>query len=172
MTFEDRLKEYLLYDPTSGFLFWKKSKSRSIFVGKEAGNLTQRGYKTFRFDKKVYKTHRVCWFLYYGNWPKGEVDHINGLKDDNRISNLRDVSHRENMLNKKSQSGSTSKYKGVYWHKSNKKWRATLWNGSSKLHLGMFDCETSAALAYDEAAKQVFGEFARLNFGGTCLVSS
>jgi len=93
-----------------------------------------------------------------------EVDHINGDGLDNRKCNLRPASHMENMRNRKPNTVSTSKYRGVYWHKQAKKWRARLRTQGLHLSLGLFENEVSAAVAYDNAALRVFGEFARLNF--------
>lgn len=158
------IRDCINLNKDTGELTWKYRVNNAVEVGRPIGTAHNKGYKFFRLNKTFYFNHRVVWYLAYGGWPKGEIDHINGIKDDNRLINLRDVTHRQNMLNKKSEQVSTSNYKGVHWHKNNKKWRATLWNGSSKIHLGVFNCEMSAALAYDHAAKEVFGDYARLNF--------
>lgn len=159
------IKDCVELNRETGELTWKLRVNNSVKVGQAIGTRHNKGYKFFRLNKTFYFNHRVVWYLAYGGWPQGEIDHINGDKSDNRLENLRDVTHRQNMWNKGPQE-STSKYKGVHWHTANKKWRATLWNGSSKIHLGMFECEKEAAFAYDLAAKEVFGEFARLNFNG------
>lgn len=96
--------------------------------------------------------------------PKGmHTDHINGDKLDNRKSNLRTCVHRENQRNRGKAVRTSSKYKGVYWHGRDQKWVSRIVNKGKKIHLGYFDNEVDAALAYNEAAKQMFGEFARLN---------
>ncbi len=93
------------------------------------------------------------------NAPKGmEVDHINGDKLDNRKCNLRICTRSENNGNMRKTRG-ISKYKGVVWHKTDKKWQAQL----SKKYIGYFNSEIEAALAYNEDAKKYFGEFAKLN---------
>ena len=158
-----RIEDCIKLDKDTGELTWRLRVNNAVRVGQVIGTKHNKGYKFFRLNRTFYFNHRVVWYLAYGEWPQGEIDHINGDKSDNRLKNLRDVTHQQNMLNKASQQA-TSKFKGVHWHKKNKKWRATLWNGTSKLHLGMFNCEKEAALAYDQAAKEVFGEFARLNF--------
>jgi len=94
-----------------------------------------------------------------------ETDHINGDGLDNRRENLRAVTHTQNMLNRKSVSGSTSIYKGVSWHNGSKKWRAVGPTVSSeKKHIGMFDREIEAALAHDRSIIEAGSDFARLNF--------
>lgn len=97
------------------------------------------------------------------NTPEGMlVDHINHDCLDNRKSNLRICTHAENARNKRPVIG-TSKYKGVYWDKTNKKWEAHIRKGKDVKYLGQFKCEKKAALAYNEKAKELFGEFAYLN---------
>lgn len=93
-----------------------------------------------------------------------EVDHINGNGLDNRRSNLRLCSGSQNAMNRQSGWGAHSKFKGVTWHKAGKKWRAYIKVGGKQRHLGCFDREEDAALAYDNAATEAFGDFASLNF--------
>lgn len=99
----------------------------------------------------------------HGHWPD-VIDHINHDTTDNRISNLRNCSHKENVRNTTSTKGSSSKYLGVYFDASRQKWAAAISPERRKIALGRFDCERKAALAYDAAAKQHFGAFANLNF--------
>lgn len=91
-----------------------------------------------------------------------DVDHINGDTIDNRRSNLRVCSRSENMMNQRKTRG-TSKYKGVYWNAERKKWMARLKIDKKTIFLGRFLSQEDAALAYNNAATQYFGEFARLN---------
>lgn len=95
--------------------------------------------------------------------PSLEVDHINGDGLDNRRQNIRLCTHSQNLQNQRSRFGS-SRSKGVSWHKINQRWRAVIHPNGRSVHLGMFDNELDAARAYDTAAKEYFGEFARLNF--------
>jgi hypothetical protein len=97
--------------------------------------------------------------------PEGyEVDHINGDTLDNRRENLRLVSHNQNAMNKRNQQGSKSRFKGVSWHKGERRWRAAIWLDGETVMVGRFDDEEEAARAYDAKARAAFGEFARLNF--------
>lgn len=91
-------------------------------------------------------------------------DHINRNGLDNRKSNLRNCTARENHLNVGARKGATSKYKGVYFNRRMKKWAACIKSGDRKIHLGYFKNEIDAARAYDKKAKELFGEFAYLNF--------
>lgn len=95
----------------------------------------------------------------------GEVcDHRNGIRTDNRRVNLRRCTYAENAMNGCMQKNNTSGYKGVSWHKDNRRWSAHIQDKGKSVHLGSFFCLIKAARAYDEAAKERFGEFARLNF--------
>lgn len=100
--------------------------------------------------------------------PKGkQVDHINGDRLDNRRLNLRSCTNAENTRNGSHHRTNTSGYKGVYWNKREKKWRAHIRANNIHIHLGYFKSVIEGAKAYDVAAKKYFGEFARLNFPKT-----
>jgi len=90
------------------------------------------------------------------------VDHINGNPLDNRKENLRYCTHSENMKNSKMHDNNTSGYKGVTV--VNKKYRSVIWNNNKRIHLGMYDTAEQAALAYDDAARELHGKYARTNF--------
>jgi hypothetical protein len=108
--------------------------------------------------KKIYMQRIV------NKTPKGfDTDHINGDKLDNRKANLRSVTRSQNNMNQKKQDGRSSQYKGVCWHKQRSKWKAEIKLNGKRKHLGVFVCEHEAAKAYNNAAKERFGEFARLN---------
>ncbi len=91
-------------------------------------------------------------------------DHINGNGLDNRRCNLRLVTPRENRLNTHKIRDGTSKYNGVYWSKVEGQWRTRIGNRGNMMHVGYFDDEAEAALAYDEMARKYHGQFALLNF--------
>lgn len=96
--------------------------------------------------------------------PEGmQVDHIDGNGLNNTRENLRLCTRAENQFNRAC-SGGKSKYKGVSLHRNGKKWRAQIWFADKRVDLGLFIDEEDAARAYDEAARRLFGQFARLNF--------
>lgn len=109
----------LAYDPFSGALFWRNDMSNAVKGITVAGCINITGYRHVIVKGKCYKSHRLAWLLYYGEWPKGQIDHLNGERDDNRISNLRDCSPKENQRNRPC-------------HRE-----GTLW-GTTKIHGGKF----------------------------------
>jgi len=110
----------------------------------------------------VIKMHRVILGLQKGD--KQKVDHINHNGLDNCRCNLRICTQAQNCQNRKPYKNSSSKYKGVSWYSITKKWRARIKLKRKEIHLGYFDSETLAAKTYDEKAKILFGDFAKLNF--------
>ena len=102
--------------------------------------------------------------LIFGKPQKGMVvDHINHNGLDNRKENIRFATHSQYDQNRRSRIGSSSKYKGVYWHKAKGKWISNITIDGCCTHIGYFTCEHQAALAYNKKAKELFGEFANLN---------
>lgn len=106
------------------------------------------------------RMHRVV----MGAKPGEEVDHISGDRSDNRRANLRIATNTQNQANQRIRSGGSSKYKGVHWDKGERKWRATICRDGKRMALGRYDDERAAAIAYDKAAREHSGEFARTNF--------
>jgi hypothetical protein len=146
------------FEYIDGKLIWKICKANKIKIGQEVGNIDSEGYRSLMIDGKQYKVHRVIFYMHYGYFPK-EVDHINGNRIDNRIENLRGCTRSENMRNKIG----TSKtgFKGVY--NNHKGFMATIKVNGKKIYLGTFKFAEEASGAYDKAAKQYFGEFAKIN---------
>jgi hypothetical protein len=95
------VSEYLKYDPTTGVISWTKPPRKGVGTKKPAGTQSN-GYIQISIKGHRLLAHRVAWFLYYREWPKSIIDHINGLKNDNRIENLRMSDKRNNAWNMKS----------------------------------------------------------------------
>src|SRR3990167_624881 len=92
-----------------------------------------------------------------------EIDHKNGDGLDNRRSNIRPASRTQNNANMKKRLGAASRFKGVSFHPGTGKWRAGIWSSGTRKHLGLFVREWDAAVAYNHAALETFGEFAKIN---------
>ena len=161
MALFDRFFYYL-----DGKLYWKVARGKKR-IGDRAGNSSTSGYRYVMLDGKNYLEHRVIWRIVNGAWPTGELDHINGTRNDNRIENLRECSRKENLYNTSSHVDSSSKYKGVDFRKSRNKWRASCCIGGVKVVIGQFSTELEAARAYDEYVKIYHKEFIKENIIGT-----
>lgn len=131
------------------------------FAAESRGRLYATGHTSGKggIKRRTIKMHKLIL-----NAPKGlEIDHRNGDGLDNRRSNLRLGTHQQNTHNKISKKG-RSKYKGVSFKKQTGKWGASIGVNYKRTHLGYFEKEVDAAIAYDKAAYQMMGEYARLNF--------
>jgi len=139
---QEYLKELFSYDGEQ--LIWIRRR-QGIKVGSIAGCLDAEGYRIIRVDGKNYKSHRLIWLWVYGEWPQEQIDHVNGKRDDNKITNLRDVSQSINLRNSKKQKNNTSGITGVYWSKKYGNWSAIVFQGGEKRFLGAYDCKYRAA---------------------------
>lgn len=141
------ISDALAYDPLSGSFTWLLGKAK----GKLAGSPHKHtGYVVIKHMGKPYYAHRLAWYLTTGHWPL-YIDHQNGVKTDNRLSNLREVSKRENHRNMKCFSTSTTKITGVSRHKQTNKWRAYITVNSKHISLGCFESFEAACLARKQA---------------------
>lgn len=149
--------EYLVtrlnYNPETGIFTWLKVKSSRVKIGDIAGSLQYEGYHRVRIYNKEYLAHRLAWFYVYREWPKGQIDHINGIKNDNRIKNLRDVSHSINGQNQtKHRNGHLV---GTTWCKRDKKWRSYIYINGKRKHIGVFLSQQEAHMAYLLKAREL-----------------
>lgn len=166
---DDLIREFVTYDPATG-LFWHNKRDRSRFTtdghwkgwnNRNAGkNCFQtrnvEGYNIGSILGKNLYAHRVAWFLAYGKWPDGEIDHINGLRHDNRLSNLRDVKRIENGKNQGIKANNTSGVVGVMWDKKEKTWRSKINSAGETIYLGSFK-NFDEAVAARKAAEIIHG---------------
>ena len=159
-----RLREVLRYDPLTGVFTQAAPRQGAPFVpGKIVhGVRLKGGYRSMRIDSKSYLAHRLAWLYVHGEWPPHTIDHINLIKDDNRIANLRVATNSEQHRNMPLTRANTSGFKGVTWREKRKKWEANIsLPGRRQKFLGYFDTAEEAHAAYTAAAKEHFGKFAR-----------
>lgn len=149
----NELKEILEYQPETGLFFWKKKRS-GISVGQLAGGKDREGYIRIKIDDVKYGAHRLAWMYVHGDFPKNFIDHINGIKSDNRICNIRDVTRSENMQNINRPQGKNI-YLGVHQRKNNSKFQAKISIDGKQIHLGDFSTAEEARDAY-LAAKKIY----------------
>ena len=138
----------------------------SCYAGKTALNCTSaQGYKIGSIGAP-FLAHRVIWAMVHGEWPSDQIDHINGVRTDNRVQNLRAVTRKENGKNCSPNKNGTSRFLGVSWSKDRKKWIACIMSDGKQTNIGAFSSEVDAAIARDAVAARLHGQYARLNFGG------
>lgn len=147
---QTRLKELLDYDPDTGVFRWRIHKP-PIILGKEAGNKSTIGYMRINVDVKSYYSHRLAWLYMYGHLPENEIDHINHNRSDNRIANLREVTHSQNHRNQSLQKSNTSGVVGVCWVRSKGKWLAQITAKGKHMYLGIFESFGDAVAARKKA---------------------
>ena len=142
----DSVLEVLKYDPDTGVLTWRRNEKVPKRVrGKVAGSFSKDGYRQISIHNIGYPAHRLAWLISEGKDPFGlQVDHINGIKDDNRRENLRVVTRSENQHNQR-------RAKGYSFHKRYNKWRAKIKLNGKEHHIGYYTTEEEARTAYIEA---------------------
>ena len=146
------LIQALSYDPDTGDFHWKISPKPGIKAGDLAGSINTDGYRQIGFKKKNYLAHRVAFVFMTGSWPVNQGDHENGVRDDNRWSNLRDVTSPVNTQNqRKARKSSKTGTLGV--SKQGEKYRADISISGKSVYLGLFPSEEQASQAYVNAKR-------------------
>jgi hypothetical protein len=152
---QELLKELLSYDPDTG-IFTNLTQRGKVKKGAVAGSKYSNGYIYIEVDYKRYRAHRLAWLYVYGEFPANQIDHINEIKDDNKIVNLRLATNLENQHNVSSlQLNNTSGFRGVFWRKNRKKWKAIIYLNGRQKHIGHFDTAEEASEAYLAAKKEL-----------------
>lgn len=131
-------RELFTYDAKSGAMNWRVKPSRKVKVGDGITTVNGAGYIVVGYRGVRYLAHRIIWLMQTGDWPQGQIDHINHDRTDNRWSNLRDVSHEENARNKTLSTANRSGATGVMWDNRLQKWVAYYRRGRKATRLGTF----------------------------------
>lgn len=160
----ERLREVLDYNPETGVFTWRVSNGKRAVAGQLAGGISRNGYVRISIDDARHYAHRLAWLYVHGVWPKGQIDHINGAKTDNRIANLREATNAQNGQNRRTaRADSQSGLIGVYLHPISGRWGAEIVRDGQKHSLGYFDTPEAAHAAYLAAKRELheFGEAAK-----------
>lgn len=148
-----------LFEYRNGILYSKiDRKQTTIKKGNVIGGLNDKGYLRTYLDGKSYKIHRLIFMMFYGYMPI-EIDHINGIKNDNRIENLREANHSQNQFNKSKTKRSTTGIKGITSEYG--KWRVRIDVYKKRINVGIFDDLELAELVAQEARSKFHGNFAK-----------
>lgn len=152
-----KITEFLEYKADDGVFLWKRSPSHRVTDGMIAGHTNSRGYTHLKLFGMQIPAHRAAWAVTYGKWPKNQIDHIDGNKSNNKISNLRDIGAKSNTQNQ-IRSKSSNLSSGLLGVSRNRgKWQAQIKVAGRRKHLGTFDSPVIAHQAY-LAAKRLMHE--------------
>lgn len=154
----EEIKCLLDYNPETGDFIWKVRRGGKAKLGESAGCISN-GYVVLKILSRKLYAHRVAWLIFYGDWPDGEIDHIDNNKSNNSIKNLRLANRSENCSNKKRRSDNSSGYKGV--RPMGMKWRADIMKDGKSYKLGVFGSKKDAYAAYCEAARLIHLDYHR-----------
>ena len=152
----ETLKQILHYNPKTGLFTRITRSARAVQIGDVAGSMTDRGYIEISVLNTRYRAHRLAFLYMSGAWPEGEVDHINGKRDDNRWVNLREGSLTKNRQNiRRAQENNLFGLLGVYLGDGPNPWRARITVNKKCIHLGSFRTKESAHAAYLAAKREL-----------------
>jgi hypothetical protein len=158
------LTQEVRYDPLTGDLFWVRA-GRGRSLTNPIRSPDKQGYLRINYDKGVFRVHKVVWYISYGIVPD-LIDHINCDPSDNRLANLRMANKSTNGANRPCQKNNTSGFKGVSFRPRDSSWYVQVRQKGAYYSKHGFLTAKEAAMHYDQVAKNLFGEYAKLNFAG------
>ena len=149
MTLRARLIELLAYEPETGIFTWRKRRGGRALAGTKAGVLRSDGYVSITIDFKKIMAHRLAWLMVNGVEPPDQLDHINGVRSDNRIHNLRPATGSQNQQNiGRAKSNNLLGLLGVSYHPQSGKFRGRIKVNGRVIHCGLHDTPEGAHAAY------------------------
>ena len=151
----DKHLDCISYCPETGIFTWVTPFSHRVAKGDIAGWKNDSGYVLISINGVKTRAHRLAWRIMFGYWPSQQIDHINGIRDDNRIINLREATDAQNRQNMAKRTDNKSGFIGVYYAKWANSWRAEIRVNGKRHKLGYFDTPQSAHEAYVKAKKEL-----------------
>lgn len=149
----DELTQSLLYDLHTGLFVWNVKKL-GVKYGSVAGTIRPDGYIGMQLNCNQYLAQRLAWFYIHGKWPTQYIDHINGIRADNRISNLREVDKEQDAKNRGIFKNNKTGFMGVCWDKNRKKYAAQITVKGKLINLGRYKQILNAIKVRKEAEIQ------------------
>lgn len=153
---KEYLQTILNYEPENGVFTWKMAPSVKLPAGSVAGGRNANGRRQIMVNGKSYSARRLAWLFTYGEWPRGKVGHINGVKDDDRIAFLCDYTPDNLKERERLPKNNTSGARGVSWHKGTKKWVAHCRVNGKTQNLGSFTEFEQAELVVRKYRESIF----------------
>lgn len=153
---QDEVKR--LFDYKEGGMYWRHDRGPNAKSGNRAGRILKTGYRSIHVSGRHYQEHRLVYLWHHGFIP-AQIDHINRIKSDNRIENLRAADHSSNQMNTKDRS-SSSGCRGVRFVPKTGRWAARIYRNGKEIRIGTFCSREEARAAYLATAKSMFGDFA------------
>lgn len=155
----DLLWRVLSYDPETGDFHWLVHSGSRGAKGTKAGTLGSDGHIYIKLGRR-FAAHRLAWLYMYKHWPKDQIDHINGIGNDNKLSNLREATHAQNMRNNLGwETKRNGSLKGAYLNKKSNYWYSMIMVEGKNIYLGKFSTEEEAHETYVAASRKYHGEF-------------
>jgi hypothetical protein len=149
--------EWFVYEKESGRLFRRMAGGNLREIGTERPD----GYRVFGYNRRMYRTTYLIWLLIYGRPPNGDVDHIDNITSDDKLSNLRECSRSQNMQNASLSKRNKSGIKGVNWDSTRQKWAVYIRSNERNINVGRFDTIEEATEARLQAERELFEGFGR-----------
>ncbi len=158
---KEQLRQFLIYDPDTG-IFTARVALHKRPLGSVVGTVSPSGYTNIYLGERFYRAHRLAFLWAHGRWPAELIDHINGQRSDNRLSNLREATRSQNLLNQGPRRSNRNGLKGVTFCASAFKWIVTVRVNGRNKYVGRYNSPDEAHEAYKAAALKYHGEFARV----------
>lgn len=154
-----------IFEYKDGLLLWKEDRSNTVKKGSLVGYTNLEGYRTTFIFGRTFYVHKIIWEMFNGD-TLNEVDHKDRVLLNNKIENLREATHQQNVRNISTPKHNSSGIKGVCWHKKNQKWNAQIGINGKRKSLGYFDDIEDAEASYKEASLAIHGEFSHYSIEG------